>query len=141
MNTVAELKERLKPIDPIDEALAYQKFLDDGWTLEGLANEVGTPAWSIKQKLGLLKLTEQVQGLVKVGHLPLEFALLMTKLDVLHQRLALRLLVERSGVSLAIFREHVIRLEMEQGQVSMFDFLNGEISWKILDNSLRLATW
>jgi ParB family chromosome partitioning protein len=81
-------------LNPIEEARAYQKRIDDfGWDVARLAAEARVSPSRIKQRLNLLKLREDVQHLVKSGNLALNYAGAMVGLDFNRQAIALQALL------------------------------------------------
>ncbi len=108
-------------LDPIEEAGAYQSRIERfGWTVARVAEVAGVSEELVKRRLSLLKLVPEAQTLVADSHLGLGHAEAMSALDANRQRIALRILGEGRGVSLAQFRVIVNELVAEQSQDALF---------------------
>lgn len=109
-------------IDPIDEAQAYQKRIDQfNLTIPALADLAKVSDSKIRGRLALLKLIPDVQHLVRHGNMPLNFAAEMTVLDKNFQLIALRYFGQTKRPTIAEFRVLCSDLLNKQSQVSMFD--------------------
>jgi ParB family chromosome partitioning protein len=74
-------------LSPVDEARAYRRLLEDGYTSAQLARRIGVPSARINARLVLLKLDEQVQWMFHRGDLPLSLAAVLLKVvDPVRQR-------------------------------------------------------
>ena len=69
-------------LNPIDEARAYRRLVEMGWTRTRISRELGRSQMLITGRLAWLELEPEVQQLVALGHLPLDGRLAM-KLRVL----------------------------------------------------------
>lgn len=111
-------------LDPVDEALAYQRRIDDyGWSVGELAAIAGVSAVRVRFRLKLLALRSDIQKLVRDGHLPLGYAQILSdaNLDPNRQLIALRRLRDNHAPTPAWFRREVSNLQEEQCQDSLFD--------------------
>jgi ParB/RepB/Spo0J family partition protein len=66
-------------LSPVEEARAYRRLLDGGYTTAQLARSIGVPAARINARLVLLRLDEQVQWMFHHGDLPLTLAPVLLK--------------------------------------------------------------
>jgi ParB/RepB/Spo0J family partition protein len=85
----AMLVENLQREDlsPVEEARAYRRLLDSGFTSAQLARKVCVPSARIASRLVLLRLDEQVQRMFHRGELPVSLASTLLKVaDPIRQR-------------------------------------------------------
>ncbi len=80
-------------IDPIDEANAYARRIDEGWTIEEIADRCGVRKERVECRLRLTKVREDIQDLVRFGNFPIGHAELLSKLDNNRQMLAAKPLI------------------------------------------------
>ena len=80
-------------LNPVEEAKAYQLYLNEGHSVKDLSDVVGVRPDIIQWKLGLLNTTSQVQELVSRGQLQITVAIEMGKLSEEGQKSVLRALV------------------------------------------------
>jgi ParB/RepB/Spo0J family partition protein len=125
-------------LDPIEEAIAYQRRIDQyGYTVSEIAEKVGVTSIRVQFRLKLLALREDVQQLVKTGNLDLGYAQILASasLDPNFQLLALRALQENNHPTPKWFRRICGELYKEQAQTSLFDgpLFTGEILSAIVD--------
>lgn len=119
-------------LNPIEEAEAFQKRIDEGLTVEQVAAQAGKRVAHIKSRLNLISLPYEVKHLVKYGNLTLGHAEALVGLDLNRQRLAVRYLNGHPGLTIAKFKEYVQQLRAEQIQetaatFSMFDLRAYEV--------------
>jgi ParB/RepB/Spo0J family partition protein len=108
-------------LDPIDEALAYQKRIDRyGWTITELAKRANVTSGRVSSRLKLLKLIPEVQHLVKFGNMPLGHAQAMSSLNKNFQFVALRAITGKN-LSIEEFKAVCSELLRRQSQASMWD--------------------
>ena len=89
-----------KDLNPIEEALAYSKLLEDtGATQETLAKRVGKDRSTITNLLRLLKLPLPIQKDVIDGHLSMGHARVIAGLDNAEKQMALRDLIKKKALS------------------------------------------
>ncbi|MEI8132609.1 MAG: ParB/RepB/Spo0J family partition protein, partial [Leptolinea sp.] len=124
------LLENLQRVDlnPMEEARAYQKRMQAGWTPKELTEQTKIAPNRIASRLGLLKLIPAAQKLVADGQLPLKFAQLLgpasgEALDNNRQHIALAFLNQRENPSVSEFKILLAELWEEQRQESgaLFD--------------------
>jgi ParB family chromosome partitioning protein len=78
-------------MNPIDEANGYQDLLNDGYTFDQIVEELGLKSPSIvRQRLNLLNLSPEIQGLVASGQLPVIMAWGVALVPLARQRDVLR---------------------------------------------------
>jgi ParB family chromosome partitioning protein len=89
-----------KDLNPIEEALAYSKLLEDtGITQDALAKRVGKDRSTITNLLRLLKLPLPIQKDVIDGHLSMGHARVIAGLDNVEKQMALRDLIKNKALS------------------------------------------
>lgn len=108
-------------LNPIEEARAYSKRIQAGWSADDISQATGVSVERIKRRLSLLMLQESIAALVASGHFPIGHAEMLTDLDANRQLIALRVF-NAGGKSMT--RRHfaalVGKLEQEQSQDSLF---------------------
>lgn len=111
-------------LDPIAEADAYSSRINQfGWSMQQIAETAGVSVQRVKDRLSLLGLAEDIRHFVKKGQFPLGHALLITRLDVNRQRIALRIFGAAKYMPLARFQEVVGELASDmvaESQLDMF---------------------
>ena len=110
-------------LDPIDEGNAYQKRIDQGWTLEELSASVGKSLIKIQFRLKLLSLRDDLQSLVRSGNLLIGYAQIIcdANLDTNRQLLAVKTLRDNPRPTLGWFRNVVNQYLEQQNSISLFD--------------------
>lgn len=89
-----------KDLNPIEEALAYSKLLEDtGVTQDTLAKRVGKDRSTITNLLRLLKLPLPIQKDVIDGYLSMGHARVIAGLDTAEKQMALRDLIKKKALS------------------------------------------
>jgi ParB family chromosome partitioning protein len=89
-----------KDLNPIEEALAYSKLLEDtGITQDTLAKRVGKDRSTITNLLRLLKLPLPIQKDVIDGHLSMGHARVIAGLDNAEKQIAIRDLIKKKALS------------------------------------------
>jgi ParB family chromosome partitioning protein len=87
-------------LNPIDQARAYQHLIDScGLTQEAVAREVNKDRASIANTLRLLKLAEEVQGMVRTGKLSAGHARALLPLDRKKDQIAMARRIARGDLS------------------------------------------
>lgn len=108
-------------LNPIEEALAYQKRIDDfSWSLADIAERAGTTEKHVRAQLDLLKLDPMAQEMLRKGQIPVTHAREMTGLPENLQREALKLLGSRD-VSFVQFKQYLAQLEAAEHENLAFD--------------------
>lgn len=107
-------------LDPIDEARAYRRRLDAGATAATIARDAGRSVETVRARVALLELAEEIRHYVRTRALPLAYAGAMVGLDANRQHLALTAFNE-TRPTLETFRRLCGRLADEQAADSMFD--------------------
>lgn len=118
-----------KDLDPIDEARAYQSRMDlYGWTIDQLAEKAGVSTIRVQFRLKLLRLTPEVQQLIRTNNLQLGYAQILSDsgLDTNRQRIAVAKLRDNPNPTPGWFRGVINILIEQQAQAGMFeqDLLN-----------------
>lgn len=110
-------------LDPIDEANAYRKRIDSGWTVEQCAQAAGVSVIRVNFRLKLLNLREDLQSLVRSGNLMLGYAQILSGsgLDMNRQSLAVRALQANPKPTPGWFRTIVGEYLTQQNQLDLFD--------------------
>ena len=109
-------------LDPIAEADAYSSRINQfGWSVQQVAETAGVSVQRVKDRLSLLGLAEDIRHYVRKGQFPLGHALLLTRLDVNRQRIALRIFGAAKYMPLARFQEVVGELLSDQVSESQLD--------------------
>jgi ParB/RepB/Spo0J family partition protein len=109
-------------LDPIAEADAYSSRINQfGWSIQDIAETAGVSQQRVKDRLALLGLAEDIRHYVKKGQFPLGHALLVTRLDINRQRIALRIFGAAKYMPLARFQEVVGELMSDQVSESQLD--------------------
>lgn len=120
--TLAENIAR-KSLDPIDEARAYQRRIDDfGWEIEDLAKYAGTSTIHIKFRLKLLKLIPEIQKLIRSGNFSMGYAQILADaaLDSNFQLTAFAAFRDNPKPTPGWFRTIVLDLKEKQDQGILF---------------------
>lgn len=109
-------------LSPVEEAKAYQKRLDEGWTIEDIVIRCGVSATIVLFRLKLLKLREDIQRLVSTGDLQLGYAQILADADLDRNRqlIAIRLFQEHKNPTTGWFRLQVNKLADQQHQEVLF---------------------
>jgi ParB family chromosome partitioning protein len=110
-------------LDPIDEAHAYKKRIDEfGWSIAETARRASVSESRIRNRLALLDLVPEAQHLISHGNLPLGFGVEISKLDNNRQRIALSWLRDQAGTpTRRAIKVVVNKLYEEQQQEALFD--------------------
>jgi len=110
-------------LDPIDEAKAYQKRIDEfDWSVAETARRASVSESRIRNRLALLDLVPEAQHLISHGNLPLGFGVEISKLDNNRQRIALAWLRDQAGTpTRRAIKVVVNKLYEEQQQEALFD--------------------
>lgn len=120
--TLAENIAR-KSLDPIDEAQAYQRRIDEfGWTIEDLGKYAGTSSIHIRFRLKLLKLIPEIQKLIRFGNLSLGYAQIIAdaNLDSNFQLTAFAAFRDNPKPTPGWFRTIILDLKEKQDQGVLF---------------------
>jgi ParB family chromosome partitioning protein len=111
-----------KDLDPVDEALAYKKRMDDfGWTGPDIARRCGVSPDRVRKRLALCQVRGDILFHVRRGSFPVGHAEIIAVLDVNRQMMAARPIIDGQTINLRQFRSLVDRLYAEQTQVIMFE--------------------
>lgn len=111
-------------LDPIDEAMAYQKRMDEyGWTVETCAAYAGVSIQRIQGRVKLLRLRADLRDLVRKGDLKLGYAQILAdaNLDTNRQLMAIARLRDNPTPTPAWFRRETGKLFEQQAQTSLLD--------------------
>jgi len=111
-------------LDPIDEARAYQSRMDTyGWSIEDCAIRAGVSPIRIQFRVKLLRLTDEIQHLIRKGNLPIGYAQILSdaELDTNRQRIAVTHLRDNPKPTTGWFRSLINELKQQQAQESLFD--------------------
>jgi ParB/RepB/Spo0J family partition protein len=111
-----------KDLDPVDEAQAYQKRVDQfAWSPTEIAAKCGVSVDRVKKRLKLLKVRADILHLVRSGNFPSGHAEALSVLDHNRQIIAARPLIEGQNISLRQFKGIVDKLYAEQAQETLLD--------------------
>ena len=128
-------------IDPIDEARAYQKRIDQfEWSVAQMARVAKVSAKRVQARLGLLHLIPDVQRLIQQGIVGVQFGECMADLDANRQLIAFRYLNTSERPLLREFRAICNRLRSEQAQESMFN-LDLFVVQALSDHEAERSAW
>jgi len=124
--SLAMLAENIgrKSLDPMDEAHAYQKRIDElGLTVAELAHAVSTTTIHIHNRVKLLKLIPDLQKLVRGTNLQLGYAQILAdgNLTPAYQMLAFTKLRDNQKATPGWFRGIVGELQAQQNQGVLFN--------------------
>lgn len=111
-------------LNPMEQAKAFQSRLKKGWDMQKIVEVSGLSAATVRARLDLLKLNDNLQHLVKSGNLPVGHASLLTTLDKNRQLVMMKLWAHSPGMAFEPFRQRVVKLAAEQAaeaQTAMFD--------------------
>jgi len=111
-------------LDPIDEALAYATRMKVyGWSVQDCAKHAGVSSIRVNFRIKLLRLRQELQGLVRNDQLPIGYARILAdaELDNNRQMIAINRLRDNPKPTPYWFRREVSVLKEEQAQDSLFD--------------------
>ena len=108
-----------KDLNPVEEAQAFQKMLDEGMTKQDLAAVVGKPTQFVTMAVEMLTVRPDVLHLVKSGQMPALTAFQMSKLDYNRQGQVLRVMTTQN-ISFNDVARLCQRLRGDMDQVEMF---------------------
>jgi ParB family chromosome partitioning protein len=109
-----------KDITPLEEARAYQARIDNGLTVERLAERLGLKqSWRITERTALLRLTAEHQEAFARGALSPSQAYEMSRLGAPMQRVLFNAIGSGKCKSYAELRKTVEALELREKQVEM----------------------
>jgi hypothetical protein len=75
-------------LDPLARARGYQRLIDSGRTIKGVAERLQTTQARVREHLRVLKLSEPLQRRVAAGEVPLRAVKPLAQLDSIHPGLA-----------------------------------------------------
>lgn len=111
-----------RDLDPVDEALAYQKRVQQfAWSPAEIARRCGVAPERVKKRLKLISLRPDLLHLVRTGNLPVGHAEVLSVLDHNRQLIAARPLIDGQGITLRQFKAVVDQLYAQQCQENLFD--------------------
>ena len=108
-----------KDLNPVEEAQAFQKMLDEGMTKQDLAAVVGKPTQFVTMAVEMLTVRPDVLHLVKSGQMPALTAFQMSKLDYNRQGQVLRVMTTQN-ISFNDVARLCQRLRGDMDQTEMF---------------------
>ena len=108
-----------KDLNPVEEAMAFQKMLSDGYTLGELSSAVGLAGTQISWRVKMLDARDDVLDLVARGHLTPSCALAMSKLSHSGQGRVLRV-IGNGDVKTRDVEVMCSRVSSEENQSEMF---------------------
>ncbi len=88
-------------LNPIDEARAYRRLVEMGWTRTRISRELGRSQMLITGRLAWLELEPEIQTLVVLGHLPRD-GRLAEKLLVLPEGVRVKLAEKLAGRAMSL---------------------------------------
>jgi len=77
-----------RDLDPVSRAHGYQRLLDSGRTVKGVAERLQTTQARVREHLRILKLPAELQRKVAVSEIPLRAVKPLTQLESIHPGLA-----------------------------------------------------
>jgi len=77
-----------RDLDPLARARGYQRLLDSGLTIKGVAERLQTTQARVREHLRILKLSEQLQQKVAADEIPLRAVKALAQLENIHPGLA-----------------------------------------------------
>lgn len=106
-------------LNPVEEARAYQKLLDEGYTLHELAETVGLATSQITWRLQMLNAREDILQLVARGQCKPSIAFALSKLSTNGQGQALRIMSKEtlSTTEMELLSQ---RIYGQENQIEMF---------------------
>jgi ParB/RepB/Spo0J family partition protein len=111
-----------KDLDPVDEALAYKKRVDQyGWEPAEIARRCGVSADRVKKRLKLVNVRQDILHLVRSGNFPVGHAEALSILDHNRQMIAARPLIDGQQINRRQFQAIVEQLYNQQCSESLFD--------------------
>ncbi len=113
-----------KDLDPIDEAQAYARRMREyAWTDKQCADKAGVNVQTVRNRIALLSLREDIQFLVRSGNLQLGYANIISEaeLDSNRQLIALKRLNECPAPTPTWLRKQCAELAEAQASNDMFD--------------------
>lgn len=131
-------------IDLIDEARAYQVRIERfGWTVEDCARKGGVSVSRVQRRLKLLKLREDLQGLIRSGNLPIGYAEILADydLDTNRQTLAVARFRECPHPTMGWFRTMLSALLEEQAQNTLLPDMDLFLAPLSADGDAPMPTW
>lgn len=123
-------------LDPIEEALAYAKRVEQGSTPAEVAAVAGVRVAQVQWRLDLLRLTPEIRELVRAGEIGPSLAWELSQLDGNRQGIAVTAIVRQSlrpAEAISLIR----RLHGEQQQEGMFDAAAFELQAEELATSMK----
>jgi ParB family chromosome partitioning protein len=107
-------------LDPIEEANAYAKRIDEGQTVEEIAAVAGVAVFRVNWRLSLLNLREEAMTLLSGGNLGMSDALQIAKLERNRQAMVLHTMAKEDLPPSAV-KALCERLLADQQQDGLFD--------------------
>lgn len=122
-------------LDPMDEARAYKRTMDDyGWSMTRVAETAGVSASKVKNRLKLLELLPEIQRLVAQGQMAVGLAEEMSILSPAYQREAFGWLSQQTSTpSRRTFARVVQELYAAQQQAALFDLSQFQLDAQVLE--------
>ncbi len=77
-----------RDLDPVSRARGYQRLIDAGRTVKGVAERLQTTQARVREHLRILKLPAELQRKVAVSEIPLRAVKPLTQLESIHPELA-----------------------------------------------------
>ncbi len=81
--------ELRRDLDPVARARGYQRLLDTGLTMKGVAQRLQTTQARVREHLRILKLSGELQNRIGSGEVPLRAVKALAQLHAIHEGLAL----------------------------------------------------
>ena len=107
-------------LNPMEEAEAFEKRMQDGLDIEQLAKMAGVGKDLVKNRLRLLELVPEARDLVRSGQLGVQWGVSLCRLDPEYQRQALKVLAK--DVTWNQWNDLCQRLLFVQQEQSLFPF-------------------
>ena len=117
---LAENVSRLD-LDPVDEAFAYLKRHELGWSVDDISKKAGVSKVKVEKRLRLCKVRADILFHVRNGSFPVGYAQQLACLDYNRQMIAARPVITGEPITYRQFGVIVDKLAYEQSQESLFD--------------------
>ena len=128
INAIIENLQRVD-VPVLEEALAYQRLLDQGWSKEDLARKVGKMVWRIEEAVNLLNVLPEYRQLLQSGQLSVQQCRELCRHSERDQRRLFNAIKNGAASDFAKLRILSTTLLDEAAQVGMFgDAESGKVT-------------
>jgi ParB family chromosome partitioning protein len=109
-------------LNPMEEARAFERLRKRGLSVDAVARAVGRSPLNVNERLALLRLRPEFQGLVESGQMKVAVARVLARLHGEEQFTAVKALTTHN-LTAAAFESLVAQMELERAQQALFDEL------------------